>query len=147
MAKNDDVQQLAARKLKASFHLPTETNPNPQDNQNRYPLIEEIAGTVQEIEDEWGGSSFEGFYVPGSGMYRMQVGPLKGTMVPDVFRRFFVIFDENEGPAQVSKLEQILERFRKKTDKKGAPLQESIYLEVAYVEVRLVGEKSNVSKG
>lgn len=130
----------AVKKVKASFHLPTETNPNP-NTAERDSLNDEIDATIREIEDEWGGSSFEGFHVPGAGSYRMKQGPLKGQMVLDIYRRFFVTFDKKGAEKDIAKLEAILERFRKTTDKNGAfPIQESIYLEIQEIlDIRFIG--------
>jgi hypothetical protein len=123
-------EKADVKKVKASFHLPTETNPDPKTG-TRETLDEEIDLAIQEVEEEWGGSSFEGFYVPGAGSYRMKQGPLAGEMVVDIYRRFFVTFDKKGSKKQISKLETILDRFRKSTDKNGKyPVQESIYLEV-----------------
>src|SRR6266849_3135831 len=129
MADDERNKRETIKKKKASFHLPTETNPNPEDGGKRYPLDDEIESAVQEVEDEWAGSSFEGFYVPGAGTYRMREGPLQGSKVRDIFRRFFVVFEERNAEVEIEKLKQILERFRGRTNKNSAPIQESIYLE------------------
>lgn len=44
-----DAARSGNIRKKASFHLPTETNPNPHDNGNRYPLEDEIIATITEI--------------------------------------------------------------------------------------------------
>ena len=139
MASQPQGPESALHK-KASFHLPTQTNPNPQDNKARYPLNEEADATVEEIEDRWGGSSFEGFFTRGSGSYKMQKGELQGEKVIDLYRRFFVIIEAAKAAEDLAALKEILERFRQKTAKNGAPIQESIYLEIGTVEVHFVGE-------
>lgn len=139
MASNVANQGKVPRK-KASFHLPTETNPNPQDNGNRYTLNDEINETISEIEDKWGGSSFEGFYTRGVGTYRMKKGELKNSTVVDLYRRFFVIFEPDTSAEDIFFLKDILDRFRRKTAKNNAPIQESIYLEIEEVEVHFIGE-------
>jgi hypothetical protein len=129
------------KKVKASFHLPTETNPDPSTGA-REALDNEIDFAMRQIEDEWGGSSFEGFYVPGTGSYKMRQGPLAGETLIDIYRRFFVTFNKKGSKKEIAKLAAILEAFRKSTDKNGKyPIQESIYLEVQEVAVRFVAEQ------
>lgn len=72
----------------------------------------------------------------------MKQGELKDTTVVDLYRRFFVIFDPEKSAEDIALLKEILERFRKKTDKNQAPIQESIYLEIEDVEVQFVGEET-----
>ncbi len=62
-------------------------------------------------------------------------------MVLDIYRRFFVTFDKKGAEKDIAKLEAILERFRKTTDKNGAfPIQESIYLEIQEIlDIRFIG--------
>ena len=136
------ASDVASRKShkKASFHLPTETNPNPADNDTRYSLNDEINTTIAEIEDRWEGSSFEGFCTSGVGSYRMRRGELKDSKVVDIYRRFFVVFDPEKIEEDLAFLKDVLERFRKKTDKNNSPIQESIYLEIEDVEVHFIGE-------
>src|SRR5271168_3799129 len=114
----------SANRKKVSFHLPTETNQNPQDKNNRYSLNDEVNETIEEIEDKWGGSSFEGFFNRGSGTYRMQRGELQGKKVVDLYRRFFVVIEKEKAEDDIAIMKEILERFRLKTAKNGAPAQE-----------------------
>ena len=137
---SDGASRVKPCRKKASFHLPTETNPNPRDGGNRYSLNDEINVAISHIEDRWGGSSFEGFYTSGVGSYRMKKGTLGGTVVVDLYRRFFVVFDNDTFESDIAVLKGILEQFRGNTGKSGAPIQESIYLEIETVEVHFVGD-------
>ena len=137
---SDGASRVKPCRKKASFHLPTETNPNPKDNGNRYSLNDEINVAISQVEDKWGGSSFEGFYTNGVGSYRMKKGELSGAVVVDLYRRFFVVFNDDTFDSDVATLKGILEEFRGNTGKNGAPIQESIYLEIETVEVHFVGD-------
>ena len=138
MPKRHKGKQAEPTHVKVSFHLPTTTNPNPQDSSKRYSLTDEIESTIQEIEDEFVGISFVGFLSPMAGTYRMQTGPLKGTVINDPVKGYFVVFEAHEADSRIAKVEQILEGFRERSNKNGAPIQESIYLEISRVDARFV---------
>jgi hypothetical protein len=100
--------------VKAVFYLPV------QDNDGR-DLSSEIQDLLANLWTQWGCWTYHRLV---EGVWRMQ----DGTRSDDLLQWYSMVLPEDEVP----RLEELLRDF------KGKTLQESIYLEIQRVELRLI---------